>query len=242
MSWEGSSTWYSWSGSHSWEEGSARQPASTGASSSECQQWRSTADASSTPPVHQRNAGQPAREATWNSCTRWTEWPPLDNDSSTRPPRQRSARKPALHAAKTATAAAPATQAMTSAAPPGAAASTASTTTAPATALNQVQESDWQSTIAALNLEKPGEKKLDAPSVHRHVQWPLPLPLPALSEEITMPLPPRYWCPACSQGFVKWSQCRQHIYSTCKQNVIGVAASVHDEVLQNTCKTKPNFQ
>ena len=216
MAWERSSTWNSWSGLHSWKEGSAGQPASTGASSIEWQEWPSMASAWSTPPVHQRSAGRPAREAQWNSCTQWTEWPSSAHASSTAPVRQGSARKPALDAATPAIAAAPATE---------------------ATALNQVQEYDWQRRIAALNLEKPGEQQLDPPSVHRRL--PFPLPLPALSDQITMPLPPRYWCPACSQGFVKWSQCRQHIYSTCKQNVIGVAASVNDEALQNRCKNEP---
>ena len=59
----------------------------------------------------------------------------------------------------------------------------------------------------------------------------------ALSQEPLILLP-RYWCPACSEGFVKWSQCRQHIYSTCKQKVIGVPGSVDEEALQNRCKNK----
>ena len=248
MAWERSSKWNSWSGLHSWREGSAGQPASTGASSTEWEEWPSRASASSTASAHQRSAWQPAREAYWNSFTEWKEWPSSANASSTAPVRQGSGRQPALDAATTATAAAPATGARTSTASASASAA-ASTTTAPATALKQKHGNHWQSTIAALNLETPGGKQMEADGgqqtmaegsrwMHQEVTFvTYERKNSALSQEPLILLP-RYWCPACSEGFVKWSQCRQHIYSTCKQKVIGVPGSVDEEALQNRCKNK----
>ena len=53
----------------------------------------------------------------------------------------------------------------------------------------------------------------------------------------------RYWCPVCSRGFAKWSQCRQHISATaCRDEVLGVNGPIDDEALQKRCKTRPGLQ
>ena len=61
------------------------------------------------------------------------------------------------------------------------------------------------------------------------------------------PMKPRYWCPACEHGFVKWSQCKQHIFAKgnnrCKEKVIGVNDARKEESLQHWCKNiLPKFQ
>ena len=189
------------------------------------------------------SAGQPA--STGASSIEWQEWPSTANASSTPPVHQRSAGQPAREAkwnsSRTQWKEWPSSAGASSTAPvrqgsarkPAPDAATTATAAAPAT--------EAMTSPASLGATAPTASTATAPAAAlNHVQeydWPLP----ALSEQ-PLPLPPRYWCPACSQGFVKWSQCRQHIYSTCKQNVIAVVASVDDEVLQNTCKTKPNFQ
>ena len=56
----------------------------------------------------------------------------------------------------------------------------------------------------------------------------------------------RYWCPVCSKGFVKWSQCRQHILTkrsnTCREQVVGVNVVIDEEHLQKWCLTRPRLQ
>ena len=53
----------------------------------------------------------------------------------------------------------------------------------------------------------------------------------------------RYWCPVCSRGFAKWSQCRQHISAkACRDKVLGVNGPIDDEALQKRCKTRPGLQ
>ena len=81
-----------------------------------------------------------------------------------------------------------------------------------------------------------GDSRVDAPQATDPGEegaakdWSPPL------QPLTLPF--RYWCPACSQEFVKWPQSRQRIYSTCRKNVIGVDGSIDDDALQNRCKNR----
>ena len=86
----------------------------------------------------------------------------------------------------------------------------------------------------AAGLEADGRKKSDGAGV---VLWKAT----DFGEELLVQR--RYWCPVCSQGFVKWSQCRQHILAkgsnTCREKVVGVNVVIDDEALQKRCKTRP---
>ena len=57
------------------------------------------------------------------------------------------------------------------------------------------------------------------------------------------PMQYQYWCPACEHGFVKWSQCMQHIFTKgnkrCKEKVTGVIRARDEKSLQDWCKTPP---
>ena len=57
-------------------------------------------------------------------------------------------------------------------------------------------------------------------------------------------LPPRYACPACRQGFLKWSVCLHHVVSTveCRQKIVG-REEVDPAVLQGQCRVevRPNI-
>ena len=89
----------------------------------------------------------------------------------------------------------------------------------------------------AAGLEADGRKKSGGAGV---VLWKAT----DFGEELLVPR--RYWCPVCSQGFVKWSQCRQHILAkgsnTCREKVVGVNVVIDDEALQKRCKTRPGLQ
>ena len=89
----------------------------------------------------------------------------------------------------------------------------------------------------AAGLEADGRKKSDGAGV---VLWKAT----DFGEELLVQR--RYWCPVCSQGFVKWSQCRQHILAkgsnTCREKVVGVNVVIDDEALQKRCKTRPGLQ
>ena len=64
---------------------------------------------------------------------------------------------------------------------------------------------------------------------------------------VTLAPAPRYWCPACRQAFVRWSQCRQHILvknvgNTCRATIDLVNGGKDEMALQERCRTLRVFQ
>ena len=101
--------------------------------------------------------------------------------------------------------------------------------------------SDVPEQLADLPAPARGGQNSDSSEMPERTDLPAPAhssDLPAVEESHesveseTLAPTPRYWCPACSQGFVMWSQCKRHIFKEGKC----------ERVLQQVCSTKPKFQ